>query len=80
VSCLCTEIGSIDASHAVGGNVRSQSVGTHVIDENMAVGQVPLQSCGNTRYDVFSSPEVPIPVLSSVAQQCLRSGLKPKSH
>jgi len=77
VSCLCTEMGSIDASHAVGGgNVRSQSV----TDENMAVDRVPLQSCGNTRYDVFTSPDFPVPVLSSVAQQCLRSGLKPKSH
>lgn len=74
---MFVEIASSDTGQAVSGNVRSQYLGTHV-GENTAVGRVPLQSCGNTHYDVFSSPEVPVPVLSNVAQQCLRSGFKPK--
>ena len=49
------------------------------VDEGIAAGgRVPLQPCANTRYDVglFSSPPE-APVLSSLAQKCLRSGSKP---
>jgi len=57
---------------------RQQFVDSRSIDETTFVSRAPLQSCGNTRYDVgfLSSPEAP--VLSSLAQQCLRSGVKPK--
>jgi len=67
---------SSDASQVVSGNTHSQFLGTRVVDETKAVSRAPLQSCGNTHYDVFSSPE--FPVLSSIAQQCLRSGLQHK--
>jgi len=72
-SCVC-------CSELVGSGVSSHVYpDTYSIDESMAAGRIPLQACGNTRYDVglfSSSPEVP--VLSSLAQECLRSGLKPK--
>jgi len=64
---------------AVSGNVHSKFSDTHSVDNTTFVSRVPLQSCANTHYDEslgFSSPEVP--VLSNLAQHCLRSGLKPK--
>jgi len=64
----------VGQAQSVDGSVHSH---THVASERPAVGRVPLQSCGNTHCDMFTSPEVPAPVLSSVAQQCLRSGFKP---
>jgi len=71
VSC-CVEV----AGSGLGSHVYPP---TYSIDESLDTNRVPLQSCGNTCYDVgmfSSSPEVP--VLSSLAQQCLRSGLRHK--
>jgi len=66
-------IGSSDAKPAA----RQQFLDSRSIDETTFVSRAPLQSCGNTRDVGFlSSPEAP--VLSSLAQQCLRSGAKPK--
>lgn len=72
--CSCTELPSSGVAQSVSNHVYSDM---YSIDENIAVSRVPLQPCGNTRCDVdlfSSSPE--FPVLSSLAQNCLRSGLK----
>ena len=67
---------SSDARQAASGNTHSQCPDKQSVDETTAVSRIPLQSCVNTRNDglLFSSPE--LPVLSNLAQQCLRSGLK----